>query len=72
MSTGSDQAGPFTPKPPFWERPAFVTWCAAAKDPAATGEGHEQEKEVGPYKRVTKVQPVGSRYVCCIVFRGKG
>lgn len=26
---------PFSPKPPFWERPAFVMWTAASKDPAA-------------------------------------
>lgn len=27
--------GPFAPRPPFWERPAFVIWTAAAESPAA-------------------------------------
>jgi hypothetical protein len=32
---GSAGAGPFTPKPPFWERPTFFIWPAASADPAA-------------------------------------
>ncbi len=28
-------SGPFTPKAPFWERPGFTIWTAAAVDPAA-------------------------------------
>lgn len=36
LTTGAGD-GPFSPKPPFWERPAFVTWTAASKDPAAAG-----------------------------------
>uniref|UniRef100_A0A383W9J5 Plant heme peroxidase family profile domain-containing protein n=1 Tax=Tetradesmus obliquus TaxID=3088 RepID=A0A383W9J5_TETOB len=35
VKEGSAGAGPFTPKPPFWERPTFFIWPAAAKDPAA-------------------------------------
>lgn len=30
--------GPFTPKPPFWERVAFVVWPAQSLDPAAEEE----------------------------------
>lgn len=30
--------GPFSAKPPFWERPGFVMWTAAALDPAAEEE----------------------------------
>jgi L-ascorbate peroxidase len=30
--------GPFSAKPPFWERPHFVLWTAAALDPAAEEE----------------------------------
>jgi hypothetical protein len=32
--SGSD-SGPFSAKPPFWEKPGFVLWTAAALDPAA-------------------------------------
>eukprot|EP00882_Tetradesmus_deserticola_P003731 GHRQ01003946.1.p1 GENE.GHRQ01003946.1~~GHRQ01003946.1.p1 ORF type:complete len:361 (+),score=156.95 GHRQ01003946.1:38-1084(+) len=32
---GAAGAGPFTPKPPFWERPTFFIWPAACSDPAA-------------------------------------
>jgi hypothetical protein len=28
-------SGPFAPKAPFWEKPGFVLWTAAAADPAA-------------------------------------
>jgi hypothetical protein len=35
VPAGSAGAGPFTPKPPFWERPTFFIWPAAAADPAA-------------------------------------
>ncbi|GAX84388.1 hypothetical protein CEUSTIGMA_g11810.t1 [Chlamydomonas eustigma] len=27
--------GPFSPKPPFWEKPAFLIWTAASRDPSA-------------------------------------
>jgi hypothetical protein len=35
IPAGSAGAGPFTPKPPFWERPTFFIWPAASADPAA-------------------------------------
>eukprot|EP00879_Flechtneria_rotunda_P028031 GHRR01030105.1.p1 GENE.GHRR01030105.1~~GHRR01030105.1.p1 ORF type:complete len:106 (+),score=35.69 GHRR01030105.1:837-1154(+) len=33
---GGAAPGLFAPKAPFWERPTFVIWPAASKDPAAT------------------------------------
>jgi L-ascorbate peroxidase len=35
VKSGAAGAGPFTPKPPFWERPTFFVWPAASADPAA-------------------------------------
>ncbi len=35
VKPGQSSGGPFAAKPPFWERPMFVLWTAAAADPAA-------------------------------------
>ncbi len=39
------QGGPFSPKPLFWERPAFVLWCACA-EPDAQGT----QAELNPFR----------------------
>lgn len=31
-------SGPFTPKPPFWDKPGFLVWTAAAENPEAEEE----------------------------------
>lgn len=33
--SGNSGLGPFSPKPPFWEKPAFLIWAATSRDPAA-------------------------------------
>ncbi|KAG2487468.1 hypothetical protein HYH03_013890 [Edaphochlamys debaryana] len=44
VKPGSQGSGPFAPKPPFWERPTFVLWNAAAADTEAEETRFAAEK----------------------------
>eukprot|EP00798_Chlamydomonas_sp_ICE-L_P010122 gene10122-8022_t len=33
-SLGKADPSPFAPKPPFWDKPAYLVWCGGAKDEA--------------------------------------
>lgn len=80
-AAGSAGAGPFTPKPPFWERPAFFIWPAAAQDPAAeearwvaedpanfTGAKKDCDRSRGTLTRTGEASEFQGLWWLCFVF----